>query len=80
MDSFGHVCVTLGVVAASISILIFESQVICHTHLNHAELHPRSEGVFKHFLVLIGTIMVLVYVALLFAMLYDQILRVIATF
>lgn len=77
MDSFAHLWVTLGVVAASISILIFESLSICSTHHQLAELHPRSEGVLTQFLVLIGTITVLLYVVLLLAALYHQILRVV---
>ncbi len=77
MDSFAHVWVTVGVIAAGISVLIFESLSIRGAHIHLTELHPRSsEGVFTHFLVMIGTVMALLYVVVLFAALSLQISRV----
>lgn len=79
VDSLASMCVTLGVIAAGISLLVFEGLQIRFSNTYPAELNLRSEGVFTYFLVLFGTIMLILYVGLLVLALFAQFERVLAT-
>lgn len=77
VDSLASISVTFGVIAASISLLVYEGLQIRFAHNHLAELDPRSEGLFTYVLVLFGTTMLFLYVGLLAVALFVQVQRVI---
>lgn len=79
MGPLASLSVTMGIIAASISLLAFDSVQLLRFHPKSAKFRTRPEGVFAFFLVLFGTIMVFLYASLLALALFAQIQRIIAS-